>query len=68
MTDLRINHTDKASPLWRALVDHYIARLATLRELNDTSKSHDETMKLRGQIAEIKAFLSLADEPPQRRV
>ena len=68
MTGLRINPTDKASPLWRSLVDHYTARLVTLREQNDAAKSHDETTKLRGQIAEVKAFLSLADEPPQRRV
>ena len=68
MTDLRINQTDKAGPLWRSLVEHYTARLAVLREKNDAPQSPEKTDFIRGQIAEAKAFLRLADEPPQRRV
>ena len=68
MKDLVLNAADTGSPLWRSLSEHMQARLATLREKNDAPKTGDDTAFLRGQIAEIKAFLSLAEDRTQRRV
>lgn len=53
---------DKQSALWRDLEAHMTERLSALRLLNDGDKTPDETAKLRGQIAEVKAFLSLGKE------
>lgn len=62
---LRLTAVDRANPLWRALADHYTERLALLRAQNDSrTKTEMETAYLRGQIAEVKAFLGLADERP----
>ena len=60
---MTLSDAEKRSPLWHALAEHYTARLASLRAQNDADKSPDQTAKLRGQILEVKAFLSLADEP-----
>lgn len=64
MSGFRLTAADKVSPLWRALSDHYTERLASLRAQNDTSKTPEQTEKLRGQIFEVKALLSLADDRP----
>lgn len=52
------------SPLWDMLVKHQRARLESLRAQNDADKSSEETAKLRGRIAEVKAFLALAEDSP----
>ena len=54
---------ERTSALWRALHEHYTARLAVLRSQNDHPNDAERTAFKRGQIAEAKAFLALADEP-----
>ena len=68
MTEPLITSTDKASALWRTLSAHYTARLLMLREQNDQRKSPEDTAYLRGQIAEIKEFMRLGEDRPQRLV
>lgn len=58
---------DKATSTWRALFAHYTARLQMLREQNDARRSIEDTAHLRGQIAEIKELLRLADEDRTQR-
>lgn len=61
----RLNPSDKASPLWRALAGYYTDRLAMLRAQNDAPKSAEDTASLRGRIIEVKALLALEDDPRQ---
>ena len=55
---------DVNSLTWRALEQHALARISTLREKND-SQSLDaiRTAELRGRIAAWKELLALAEEP-----
>jgi len=56
---------DLTSPTWRALEQHALARLATLRERNDSpSMDATRTAELRGRIAVWKELLALADPAP----
>lgn len=64
MSDFRVNDAERTSPLWQAMRRHYEARLAHLRQQNDTRKSPEDTAWVRGQIEEVKALLRL-DEPPR---
>lgn len=56
---------DRTTALWRALAEHYADRLTTLRIQNDATCDADKTAFRRGQIAECKAFLALADDSIQ---
>ncbi len=58
--------SDRQSALWQRLKAHLEARLAYLRAKNDSAKlSGDDTAKLRGQIAEVKALLTLGTDAPK---
>jgi len=50
---------DLNNPLWIKLRDHYQRRLEELRARNDGDLSDKDTDKMRGRIAECKAFLNL---------
>lgn len=55
---------DVQSPTWRALEQHALARIATLREKNDgLSLDAIRTTETRGRIAAWKELLALANEP-----
>lgn len=55
---------DAQSLTWRALEQHALARIASLREKNDgPSLDALRTADLRGRIAAWKELLALADEP-----
>lgn len=56
---------DYGSETWKALVDHYEARLIDLRKRNDGDLSETQTAKLRGRINEIREFLALATPAPE---
>lgn len=56
---------DRLSPLWAKVSKHLEARLHSLRCQNDGDKNTEETAKLRGRIAEIKALLDHGKEPIQ---
>ncbi len=55
---------EKMTDLWRRLEEHFTNRLLMLRQSNDKAQSELETALLRGRIAEVKGFLSLAKEQP----
>lgn len=61
----RLGEQDRRSPVWLALHDYYVARLAMLRAQNDSHADAEKTAFKRGQIAEAKALLALANEPFQ---
>lgn len=60
---------ERTSQLWLKLREHFEKRLAVLRARNDKPASVDRSNVLRGQIAELKHLLQLADEkssvPPE---
>lgn len=60
---LKLNEQEANDPLWLKLKEHLEARLASFRIKNDDHELGDaRTALLRGQIAELKYFLSL-DKP-----
>ena len=61
----RIAPHERTNPLWRALHEYYTERLTLLRSQNDHPADAEKTAYKRGQIAEAKALLALADEPYQ---
>jgi hypothetical protein len=65
MTEPVLTEGDRNNATWKRLQDHYEKRLAQLRERNDKPRSHDDTLSLRGRIAEVKELLALGtDKPP----
>jgi len=65
MSDFRLTDIDRNTPLWLALRAHLERRLESQRAKNDTDLSPDETAKVRGRIAEIKALLALENPRPE---
>ena len=60
---LKLNQIEASTPLWHLLRAHYEARLANLRGQNDNPNNDPtKTAFLRGQIAEVKALLTI-DKP-----
>lgn len=53
---------EKQSSVWKAIEEHLQERLASLRIKIESDASHEQTMRLRGRIAEVKYILSLAEE------
>jgi len=53
---------DRLSPAWIKLQQYYAERLETLRSKNDNALTADETARLRGQIAEVKALLAFGED------
>lgn len=58
-----LTESERTSGLWLRLEGYWKGRLERLRAQNDGDRSEAETAKLRGQIAELKASLSLGREP-----
>lgn len=58
---MKIEPHERHSPMWLAMVDHMEKRLDALRRQNDSVLEASETAMLRGRIAEVKAFLALAE-------
>ena len=57
---------DTKSETWRYIAQHVESRIAELRTCNDAiSLDHDQTLLLRGRIAELKSIISLPtkDQP-----
>lgn len=53
---------EKNSPVWLKLKKRYEERLAELRAKNDSGMTYEQTLHLRGQIAEVKRLLELGNE------
>lgn len=60
---MKLDALDKRSALWQKLDAHWRTRLGILRRKNDGFLSHEETIRLRGEISQLKAFLALCGEP-----
>lgn len=53
--------TEQGSSTWQKIQAHLRERIASLREKNDGALSLEETSRVRGQIAEVKALLALGE-------
>ncbi len=62
-----LTDVERNSVLWERLSAHYRMRLESLRAKNDADLPEAETAKVRGRIAEAKAFLALGEEKPEIR-
>jgi hypothetical protein len=61
---MKLDGIDTRSACWIKLSAHLEARLTTLRARNDGALTPDETVHLRGRIAQIKEILALAQAEP----
>lgn len=59
-----LTQSERDSPLWRKLMAYWESQLSLLRIQNDGQLPDMETAKLRGQIARLKATMSLDKELP----
>jgi hypothetical protein len=64
MSDLVLEPGDRANPLWPRIERHLQQRLVNLRAQLEGPKDIDETNRLRGRIAEVKALLDCAKDKP----
>lgn len=55
---------DRASDCWAHIKRHFDARLQTLRAKLELNLTPEQTAKVRGQIAEVHALLSLGTDKP----
>lgn len=60
-----LSSADLDSAAMKKLRDFYEQRLARLRAQNDGDLPPEKTLRLRGRIQEIKAFLSIGKELPK---
>lgn len=63
MRSVELNLNDFASVTWQKLRLRTESRLEMLRKRNDSDLTPDETARIRGQIAELKAMLALEEDP-----
>ena len=61
---MTLTENEKLSAVWQKLEAHLTKRLADLRSQNDGDLTHEQTIKLRGRVAELKALLALANTTP----
>lgn len=62
MIPFRLEQSDKVSPTWMKLRQHFEEELATLRKMNDGKLDEVATARLRGRIREVKYVLSLGED------
>jgi len=62
--EFQLEYADKVSPLWTKLARHLTTRLELARWHLEKALPEDETNRVRGQIRELKAILSLQDDQP----
>lgn len=55
---------DLVSPTWGKIKRHLDSRLKVLREQLEQDVDERKSAKIRGQIAEVKLFIGLADDRP----
>lgn len=60
-----LKDSHKVSPTWHEIQVHLNERLAHYRKKNDGDLTEQQTQRLRGQIAEVKAFIAFAEDPPR---
>lgn len=64
----RPTQTELQSQAWVNLLTHLNERLERLRIQNDNPTTPDETAHTRGQIAEVKRLIALAEPMPDIRI
>lgn len=64
MTEPFFTEIERQSAVWKKLKTRLEARRDLLRRQNDGNLSHDQTMKLRGRIAEVNNLLALGENQP----
>jgi hypothetical protein len=64
VTEPLLNALDLQSPTWMKLKKHLELKLEALRKTNDGDLDEEKTAKLRGRIAEVRAFLAIGDAKP----
>lgn len=62
---MKLSERELNDPLWMKLKSHYEAHLIQLRASNDNEKTDIETARLRGRIAQVKAFLAMGTPMPE---
>jgi len=55
---------ERSGAVWMKLKAHYELRLAHLRLKNEGNLTPEQTQRIRGQIEEVKALLSLGTDRP----
>lgn len=61
---MKLTPQEIQSAVWIKLRDHMEQRLAMLRCQNDGDLSPEQTIKLRGRVAQLKELLALANTTP----
>ncbi len=59
-----IDEIERSSAVWKKVTEHCELRLSHLRLMNDGNLTLEQTQKVRGQIEEVKAILSLGTDRP----
>ena len=59
---MNFTYEELHSSLWVKLTEHYEARLQLLRAKNDNNLTPEETSRLRGRLAEVRAILALPQD------
>lgn len=63
MKQFALTHEDKHSALWKKLLAHWESRIAVLHISIEGDRTELETVKVRGQLREIRLNLALNKEP-----
>ena len=61
---MTLTEQERHSAVWLKLQAHMEYRLASLRSQNDGDLTMDETIKLRGRVAQLKELLALGQPGP----
>ncbi len=61
---MKLTEGERRNPLMATLIVGWTEELAFLRVRNDGPLTHDETLTLRGRIAQMKVLIALGDKPP----
>ena len=61
---MNLTRSQRDTPVWSVIEKHLRERLDTLRRQNDKQDNEAATQLLRGRIVEVKALLSIGDDPP----
>ena len=61
---MKLTEKEKNSDLWAKLKEHALARIAELRESNDSPMPAEDTAATRGRIAELKEMLLVEHPDP----
>lgn len=61
LEDFKLTESERHSACWIRLKEYLEEKLAEYRRKNDSSLSHEETMKIRGKIHALKDLLEVGE-------